>query len=367
MLLNNKPLFKFIDLFAGIGGTRIAFERVGGKCVFTSEWDKHSKRTYYVNFGEMPNGDIRVIDENKIPDHDILLAGFPCQPFSIAGVSKNKSLGRKHGFEHQRQGNLFFELARIFMAKRPRAFLLENVKNLKSHDKGNTFKVIKDTLERLGYKLSIEIRDAKHYVPQHRERIFIVGFRKDIYSDIDFRFPAIPLKTKGIADILEEKVEDKYTLTDGLWRYLQNYAKKHKAKGNGFGFGLIDPYKDTITRTLSARYYKDGSEILIKQRGKNPRRLTPRECARLMGFEDTFKIPVSDTQAYRQFGNALCVPLVSSIARQMIKFMNCTKIHKIYGQVDKAEAELEYVKNQIIKYRARNDYKDDSPQIRLPL
>lgn len=364
---SNKPLFKFIDLFAGIGGTRIAFEKAGGECVFTSEWDKHSQVTYYVNFGEIPNGDIRAIDENKIPDHDILLAGFPCQPFSIAGVSKNKSLGRKDGFEHQKQGNLFFELARILMKKKPRAFLLENVKNLKSHDKGNTFKVIKDTLDKLGYKLFIEIRDAKYYVPQHRERIFIAGFRKDMYPYIDFKFPAIPLKMKRIADILEKEVSGKYTLTDGLWKYLQNYAAKHKAKGNGFGFGLIDPDKDTITRTLSARYYKDGSEILIKQIGKNPRRLTPRECARLMGFEDTFKIPVSDTQAYRQFGNALCVPLVTSVAQQMIKVMNYTKIHKNYGQTNETKAELEYVKNQIVKYQTRNDFKDDSPQIRLPL
>lgn len=363
----NKPLFTFIDLFAGIGGTRTAFEKAGGKCVFTSEWDKHSQITYYANFGEMPHGDIRAIDEKKIPDHDILLAGFPCQPFSIAGVSKNMSLGRKHGFEHIKQGNLFFDIARILLEKKPKAFLLENVKNLKSHDQGNTFKVISDTLDKLGYKLFIEIRDARYYVPQHRERIFIVGFRKDMYPDIDFKFPDIPSGTKRIADILDEKVDEKYTLTDGLWKYLQDYAAKHKAKGHGFGFGLIDPEKDTITRTLSARYYKDGSEILIKQKGKNPRKLTPRECARLMGFEDTLKIVVSDTQAYRQFGNALCVPLVAAIAKQMIKIMNSTKIQESYGQTDDTKAELEYVQNQILKYQTRNDSEDDSPQIRLPL
>lgn len=364
---SNKPSFTFIDLFAGIGGTRTAFEKAGGKCVFTSEWDKHSQLTYFANFGELPHGDIQSIDENNIPDHDILLAGFPCQPFSIAGVSKNQSLGRKHGFEHRKQGNLFFDIARILLAKKPKAILLENVKNLQSHDKGNTFKVIREILDKLGYKLFVEVRDAKHYVPQHRERIFIVGFRKDLYPDIQFKFPDLPTEVKKIADILECNVDGKYTLTDGLWKYLQNYAAKHKAKGNGFGFGLIDPEKDTITRTLSARYFKDGSEILIKQKGKNPRRLTPRECARLMGFDNSFKIVVSDTQAYRQFGNSLCVPLVEPIAKQMIQTINSVKVRSINGQSDNKTQELEYVKNQIGKYRTRDYIEEDSPQIRIPL
>lgn len=366
-MLSNKYPFTFIDLFAGIGGTRIAFERAGGKCVFTSEWDKHCQLTYFANFGEMPHGDIRDIDEKTIPDHGILLAGFPCQPFSIAGVSKNKSLGRKHGFEHKKQGNLFFDIARILLEKRPKAFLLENVKNLKSHDKGNTFKIISETLDKLGYKLFVEIRDAKYYVPQHRERIFIVGFKKDIYPDINFQFPERPTRTKKIADILEKEVDKKYTLSDNLWRYLQDYAKKHKEKGNGFGFGLIDPERDKITRTLSARYYKDGSEILIKQNGKNPRRLTPRECARLMGFDDSFKIAVSDTQAYKQFGNALCVPLVQAIAQQMIKAINSAKIQNRYGQIDDRAQALEYVQNQIEKYKTGVGIEEISPQIRLPL
>lgn len=366
-MLSNKGSFTFIDLFAGIGGTRIAFERAGGKCVFTSEWDKNCQLTYFANFGEMPRGDIQAINEGDIPDHDVLLAGFPCQPFSIAGVSKNKSLGRKHGFEHQKQGNLFFDIARILLTKKPKAILLENVKNLKSHDKGSTFRVISEILNKSGYKLFIEIRDAKYYVPQHRERIFIVGFRKDVYPDINFQFPDLPTETRKIADILEKEVDKKYTLSDGLWKYLQDYAKKHKDKGNGFGFGLIDSEKDSITRTLSARYYKDGSEILIKQKGKNPRKLIPRECARLMGFDDSFKIAVSDTQAYKQFGNALCVPLVSAIAKQMIKAMNSAKVRLINGQIDNKTQELEYVQNQIEKYKSRDDIEEISPQIRIPL
>lgn len=367
MSSDNISSFTFIDLFAGIGGTRIAFEKSGGKCVFTSEWDKHSQSTYLANFGDRPHGDIKQINEKDIPDHDILLAGFPCQPFSIAGVSKNKSLGREDGFEHKKQGNLFFDIARIILEKKPKAFLLENVKNLKTHDKGNTFRIISDTLNKLGYKLFIEICDAKYYVPQHRERIFIAGFRKEIYPDIDFEFPVPPDQVTGISDILEKKVDEKYTLSDDLWKYLQSYAKKHKEKGNGFGYGFINPEKDKITRTLSARYYKDGSEILIKQNGKNPRKLTPRECARLMGFDDSFKIPVSDTQAYRQFGNALCVPLVVDIARQMIKTMKSAKILNTHGQTDKKTPELEYVQNQIRKYKSRDEIEDTTPQIRLPL
>lgn len=312
--------FKFIDLFAGIGGMRLAFESVGGKCVFTSEWDKYAQKTYLANFGEMPEGDITKIDENKIPDHDVLLAGFPCQPFSIAGVSKKNSLGRAHGFLDETQGTLFFDIARIIKEKRPKAFLLENVKNLKTHDRGKTFKVICQTLNQLGYNLHVAVLDGKYYVPQHRERIFIVGFDTGIFGGWEnFHFPYKDRFNHSIKDILEKNVDEKYTLSDKLWDYLQRYAEKHKAKGNGFGFGMAD--LDGITRTLSARYYKDGSEILIPQEGKNPRRLTPRECARLQGFPESFKIVVSDTQAYKQFGNSVVVPLVTDIAREMVRTM----------------------------------------------
>lgn len=315
--------FTFIDLFAGIGGMRLAFESAGGKCVFTSEWDKHSQATYFENFGEMPEGDITKIPEKAIPDHDILVAGFPCQPFSIAGVSKKNSLGRSHGFLDQTQGTLFFDVARILKAKRPKVFLLENVKNLRSHDKGKTFEIICNTLDSLGYKIYTKIIDGKHYVPQHRERIFIVGMDKCIFGNEDlFKFPELPEPSFAIKDILEKKVDPKYTLSDHLWNYLQKYAEKHKAQGNGFGYGLVD--LNGIARPLSPRYYKDGSEILIPQKKGNPRRLTPRECARLQGYDDSFRIVVSDTQAYRQFGNSVVVPVVTDIAKQMIRSMGLT-------------------------------------------
>ena len=311
------PKFKFIDLFAGIGGMRLAFQNLGGKCVFTSEWNYFAQKTYEANFGEVPFGDITKIDEKEIPDHDILLAGFPCQPFSIAGVSKKNSLGRAHGFEDETQGTLFFDIKRILAEKRPKAFLLENVKNLKSHDRGNTFRVIKETLESLDYSVHAEVLDGQHFVPQHRERIFIVGFDKRIYGDdIKFSFPELLPADHQIGEILEENPDPKYTLTDRLWEYLQEYAKKHREKGNGFGFGLTPP--DGVARTLSARYYKDGSEILIPQQRKNPRRLTPRECARLQGFPEEFLIPVSDNQAYRQFGNSVVVPLVQGVGKKIV-------------------------------------------------
>jgi len=312
--------FRFIDLFAGIGGMRLAFEAAGGKCVFASEWDRHAQKTYLSNFGDLPEGDIRQIPSERIPDHDILVAGFPCQPFSIAGVSKKDSLGRAHGFRDETQGTLFFEVARIIRDKRPKAFLLENVKNLKTHDKGRTFNVIRSTLQNLGYSLHVAILDGKHYVPQRRERIFIVGFDMTTYGGWEsFSFPDPPRSQKKIKDILEQNVDDKYTLSDRLWEYLQKYAEKHRKSGNGFGFGLVD--LDGISRTLSARYHKDGSEILIPQPGRNPRRLTPRECARLMGFPEDFRIVVSDTQAYKQFGNSVVVPLVTEIAKNMIESM----------------------------------------------
>jgi DNA (cytosine-5)-methyltransferase 1 len=314
----SSPKFKFIDLFAGIGGIRMAYQNLGGKCVFTSEWNNFAKKTYEANYGEVPFGDITKIDEHSIPDHDLLLAGFPCQPFSIAGVSKKNALGRKHGFLDETQGTLFFDIARILAHKRPKAFMLENVKNLVSHDKGNTFKVIKNTLTELGYSIHYQVLDSKFFVPQHRERIIVVGFRKDIFEgNENFQFPKMTDSKYAIKDILEKEIESKYTLSDKLWLFLQNYAAKHKAAGNGFGFGLTD--LNGISRTISARYYKDGSEILIPQKGKNPRRLTPRECARLQGFPDNFIIPVSDNQSYRQFGNSVTVPLIQAVGKQLVK------------------------------------------------
>lgn len=310
--------YTFIDLFAGIGGMHIAYTTAGARCVYSNEWNKYSQQTYYANFGIQPDGDITKIDANEIPDHDILVAGFPCQPFSIAGVSKKQSLGRATGFEDKTQGTLFFDVCRILRAKRPKAFMLENVKNLCSHDRGRTFKVIQESLAELNYKVFFKILDGKAYVPQHRERIVIVGFDKERYGEeVSFDFSLAPRKKQPIMkDILEKEVDDKYTLSDKLWIYLQNYAAKHKAAGNGFGYGIASP--DGISRTISARYYKDGSEILIAQEGKNPRKLTPRECARLQGFPDSFKIPVSDTQAYKQFGNSVVVPLMTEVAKLVI-------------------------------------------------
>lgn len=331
----NKKHFTFIDLFAGIGGLRKGFDDIGGHCVFTSEWNKYATQTYAANFYDNHPiaGDITKIQTTDIPNHDVLIAGFPCQPFSIAGVSKKNSIGRSHGFACEAQGTLFFDIARIIKDKRPAAFMLENVKNLQSHDKGCTFAVIMKTLcEELGYHVWYKVIDAQHFLPQHRERIVIVGFR----DNVPFTWDALQLPEKGIIkmrDILHpedgtEKAEEPYTtgskglvnekyiLTDRLWAYLQNYAAKHKAKGNGFGFGLVTP--DSVARTLSARYYKDGSEILISRgESKNPRRLTPRECARLMGYSNDFCIPVSDTQAYRQFGNSVAVPVFQEVARIM--------------------------------------------------
>ena len=314
----SKPKFKFIDLFAGIGGIRLAYQNLGGKCVFSSEWNNFAKKTYEANFGEVPFGDITQISEKSIPDHDILLGGFPCQPFSIAGVSKKNALGRKHGFLDETQGTLFFDIARIIEHKKPKAFMLENVKNLISHDKGNTFRVIKNTLQELGYSVHFQVLNGKHFVPQNHVRILIVGFRKEIFNGKEnFNFPKLPEPNSAIREILQEEIDPKYTLSDKLWNYLQDYAAKHKAKGNGFGFGLAD--LNGISRTISARYYKDGSEILIPQNGINPRRLTPRECARLQGFPDNFEIPVSDNQAYKQFGNSVTVPLIQAVGKQLIK------------------------------------------------
>jgi DNA (cytosine-5)-methyltransferase 1 len=330
--------FRFIDLFAGIGGIRLGFESHGGECVFTSEWNDYSKKTYLENFGDHHPyvGDIVPFPANDVPDHDILLGGFPCQPFSIAGVSKKNSLGRPHGFEDATQGTLFFDVARMIATKRPAAFLLENVKNLLSHDKGNTFEVILQTLrDELKYDVHYKVIDGQHFTPQHRERIIIVGFREKTafsWDDLDLptdspRLASILHKTDGTEPVLEwdanrffnhddQEIQAKYTLTANLWTYLQGYAAKHRAAGNGFGFGMA--YPTSVTRTLSARYHKDGSEILVYQgETLRPRRLTPRECARLMGFPDTFRIPVSDTQAYRQFGNSVVMPVMKEVARIM--------------------------------------------------
>lgn len=343
--------FTFCDLFAGIGGIRRAFEEIGGRCVFTSEWDSYAQKTYVENFpdGHSINGDITKIDAAELPDHDLLLAGFPCQPFSIAGVSKKNALGRAHGFADETQGTLFFDVCRIIETKQPRAFLLENVKNLMSHDKGRTFDVIKRSLDDLGYDIHPRVVDGAHFVPQHRERILIVGFRKA--DRVTFDWNILPLPAKGrkvMKDILHRidgsepklawdgdrffdhaarRVDPKYTLTDKLWAYLQGYAAKHKAAGNGFGFGLV--YPDSVARTLSARYYKDGSEILVWQdEGNNPRRLTPRECARLMGFPDTFRIPVSDTRAYQLFSEAAVVPMIAVAAKLMAPSLSKKEVAK---------------------------------------
>lgn len=332
-----KPAtFTFIDLFAGVGGTRLGFEAAGGRCVFTSEWNKFSQQTYMENFGATEGhtfaGDITQVNAVDVPDHDVLIGGFPCQPFSIAGVSKKNALGRPHGFQDETQGTLFFDIARIIDEKRPRAFMLENVKNLASHDKGRTFRTIMRTLQvELGYDVHYQVIDASPWVPQARKRVFIVGFRDA--NSFDFADLEEPLFGPTMADILhpedgseepeshytegpQASVAEKYTLTAHLWEYLQNYALKHRAAGNGFGFGLVG--RDDVSRTLSARYYKDGSEVLVSRGdGLRPRRLTPRECARLMGFPDSFKIPVSDTQAYKQFGNSIVVPVVEQVAKMV--------------------------------------------------
>ncbi|GFM54497.1 cytosine-specific methyltransferase [Pseudomonas cichorii] len=384
-----KPSFTFIDLFAGIGGIRKGFESIGGECVFTSEWNEHSVRTYKANHYCDPvrhrfNQDIRTVTlsdkpdvsedeayrniDREIPDHDVLLAGFPCQPFSLAGVSKKNSLGRKHGFECETQGTLFFDVARIIAAKRPVAFLLENVKNLKSHDKGNTFRIICETLDELGYEVADvnapkgsdpKVIDARHFVPQHRERIVLVGFRRDLNVHGGFTLrdieSLIPKQRPSFGDLLDKEVDSKYILTPKLWDYLYRYAEKHRQKGNGFGFGLTRP--NDIARTLSARYHKDGSEILV-DRGfvehldfnselnqiNRPRRLTPHECSRLMGFdkpgESRFVIPVSDTQAYRQFGNSVAVPVFEAVAKLMRSRILVAKLKASEGSRPQIEMSL---------------------------
>jgi len=326
--------FTFIDLFAGIGGFRMALQNLGGRCIFSSEYDKFAQQTYFANYGEVPFGDItsdtvKAFIPNKF---DIICGGFPCQPFSIAGVSKKNSLGRSHGFADEKQGNLFFHIAEIIASHRPKAFFLENVKNLVSHDKGNTFAVIKNTLLDLGYSFDHQVVNGKHFVPQHRERTLMVGFDKSVFGEnikFDFSTVEIPVEPQRIDSILQPKPDPKYTLSDKLWGFLQDYSKKHKEKGNGFGFGLVKP--DGITRTISARYYKDGSEILIPQEDSNPRRLVPSECAALQGYpiypintndkSRSFVIPVSDNQAYKQFGNSVVMPMIQAIGKQVINVL----------------------------------------------
>jgi DNA (cytosine-5)-methyltransferase 1 len=326
--------FTFVDLFAGIGGFRIGLSRLGGRCVFTSEWNKYAQQTYRAWFGEGEAiaGDINAVDiDRDIPAHDVLAAGFPCQPFSIAGVSKKKSLGRKHGFEDATQGNLFFKICEIVGVKRPPVLLLENVKNLKSHDSGNTWRVIREHLEALEYRVHAQVIDASAWVPQHRERIFIVCFDRHVFpEDVSYRFPELPSTRPTLSSVLEQQPDPKYTLTPRLWSYLRRYAEKHRAKGNGFGFGLFGP--DDIARTLSARYYKDGSEVLVRTRRGEPRRLTPREAARLMGYTDELAREfghmqgwpqvVSDCQAYRQFGNSVVPAVVQAVAEGIIEQMS---------------------------------------------
>jgi len=331
--LRGRARFTFIDLFAGIGGLRIGFEGIGGRCVFTSEWDKYSRQTYEANFPADDNhvfaGDIRPFGEapSLLPSHDVLLAGFPCQPFSIAGVSKKNALGRPHGFADKTQGTLFFDIKQIIAHHRPAAFLLENVKNLERHDRGETFAVIRDTLaNELGYRIDWRVISSRPWVPQKRERIFIVGFREDCGFSFTGFDKLVPPEEDWpvLGDILQghNEIDSKYTLTPRLWEYLQDYKAKHHSQGNGFGFGLCGP--GDVARTLSARYFKDGSEILVAQGRRRPRRLTPVECARLMGFEHgsrSWKIPVSDMQAYKQFGNAVVVPVVEAIAQHMKPYL----------------------------------------------
>jgi DNA (cytosine-5)-methyltransferase 1 len=320
--------YTFVDLCAGIGGIRLAFEAAGCKCVFSSEIDSFACQTYQENFGEIPSRDLMKINENSIPDHAILTAGLPCQPFSLAGVSKRMSLNIPHGFECRKSGRLFFKVVKILKIKKPKAFFLENVKNLVSHDGCNTFRIVRTKLENAGYDVFWKVIDSRTIVPQHRERVYIVGFEKSL--GIEFSFPEFQDSKPKLADILDVKVDPKYTLSDKLWKYLQDYAETQRNKGNGFGYG--SPDLNGVTRTLSARYHKDGAEILIQQKGKNPRRLTPKECSRLMGFPSTFVTSVSDTQAYKQFGNSVVVPIVKEIAAEIVSSLyekECTNALQI--------------------------------------
>ncbi len=317
---NEEGRYRMIDLFAGIGGTRLGFWQTGAvNIVYSNEWDKFAQKTYYANYGDMPDGDITQVDENTVPDHDILVGGFPCVAFSQAGL--------KRGFEDTR-GTLFFDIARIIKAKRPRAFLLENVKNLLGHDKGRTFSVIQKTLEDMGYAVYHQVFAARDFgVPQNRERIYIVGFDKSKVSNFaDFKYPDPPRKPTRVGDILETLTPrdiEKYTISDKLWEGHQRRKIANEQAGKGFGFSLFNA-ESPYTNTISARYYKDGSEILIEQKDRNPRKITPREASRLQGFPDNFIIPVSDTQAYKQFGNSVAVPVINAIAKNIIDILDAS-------------------------------------------
>lgn len=310
---SSKIKFTFSDICAGIGGMRLAFENLGGKCVFSSEWDKFCQKTYFENFGDTPQGDITKIPIKDIPKHDILLAGFPCQPFSKSGFATRKYLNKKDGFADERQGKLFFHITTIIAEKKPTAVFLENVPRLVRMNKGKTFEMILNELDKLGYDCKWKVISAETVVPQRRERLYIIATRKGI----DFKFPEIPDLKPQLKQIFEKNIDKKYILSDNTWNWLQNHAKKHSAMGNGFGFRMADPKKTACT--LSARYGKDGSEILIPRRNSNPRKLSPRECARLMGFPDNFVIPVSDTQAYRQFGNSVVAPIIYLLGSKIIE------------------------------------------------
>jgi DNA (cytosine-5)-methyltransferase 1 len=307
---NKNAEYRVIDLFAGVGGIRLGFEKAFKESVnfvFSSEIDKYAQKTYYANYNELPHGDITEIKVEEIPPHDIILAGFPCQAFSVAGLKK--------GFEDTR-GTLFFDVARIAKYHRPKVIFLENVKGFRNHDKGNTFKVVKKTLEDMGYRIFSEILNAKKFgLPQNRERIYIIGF---LDHSVEFEFPKPPKWSVKLGDILNKEVDEKYTISDKLWAGHQRRKREHKKKGNGFGYSMFNEESE-YTSTISARYYKDGSEILIEQKDKNPRKLTPREAGRLQGFPDSFEIPVSNTQAYKQFGNSVAVPVIEELAKKILK------------------------------------------------
>ena len=337
-MINNYPSiekskFTFIDLFAGIGGFRQAFQGVGGQCVFSCEWDKYAKQTYFANYGEVPFGDIRLIDKRLIPEHDVLCAGFPCQPFSIAGVSKNNSMGRATGLDDNTQGTLFFEIKEILRLKRPKAFMLENVKNLVSHNQKKTFKIICAALHELEYEFHFEVIDGQNWVPQHRERIFIVGYDpKQVKLNSSINIPLKPDSKyikKTLDQIILSNVAPRYTLGPGTWEALKRHKSHHQSVGNGFGYNLkrLPILPTDITRTISARYYKDGAEILIEQSGGlRPRRLTVEEAMQLQGFDpQIFIFPVSDGHAYRQIGNSVVIPAITAAAREITKNLQKNK------------------------------------------
>ncbi|WP_372773864.1 DNA cytosine methyltransferase [Mangrovibacterium sp.] len=320
-----NPKFTFIDLFAGIGGFRIALQKQDGKCVFSSEIDKAAKQTYEMNFGEIPFGDIRKFTgpdisddllDKLIPNHDLLAAGFPCQPFSLAGVSARNFLGKEHGFNDSNQGNLFFDILRIVDVKRPKAVFLENVKNLRSHDKGRTFETIKTMIKELGYSFSSEVVNSQTRVPQRRQRTYMVCFRD---ATINYKFPSFEGEPIPLRSILENSVDEKYTISDRLWQGHKNRSKRNLERGTGFSTKEAD--LDKPSNTIVARYYKDGKECLIPQPGKNPRKLTPRECARLQGYPESFIYHKSNSSAYKQFGNSVSVPVIERIAESITKYL----------------------------------------------